>query len=61
MTAIPAAERLQALTELCVFLADQLFEMFLYNDTGSIAVSNRVGYGGTPLNQGWDAYTWGLK
>jgi peptide/nickel transport system substrate-binding protein len=61
VTAIPSAERVQALTDVCVFMMDQLFEMLLYNDTGSIAVSNRVAYGGTIPNQGWDAYTWDLK
>jgi ABC-type transport system substrate-binding protein len=61
VTAIPAEERLQALTDLSVFMQSQLFEMLLFNDTGAIAVSNRVAYGGTPLNQGWDAYTWDLK
>ena len=61
VTAIPPKERAQVLTEMANFMQDQLFEMMLFYDTGAIAVSNRVAYGGTPLNQGWDAHTWDLK
>jgi peptide/nickel transport system substrate-binding protein len=62
---IPYAERMQVLSDMLYFLADQLPHMPLFFDTQVVLVNNRlvnVDAHQTGLGtQGWDAHRWAVK
>jgi peptide/nickel transport system substrate-binding protein len=65
LVTIPYAQRMQVLSDMLYFLADQLPHMPLFFDTQVVLVSNRlvnVDAHQTGLGtQGWDAYRWAVK
>lgn len=63
---VPYEERMQVMTDIIVFLMDELMYQPLFFDTLVVPVSTRllnagVPRGGQRANQGWNAWTWDVK